>query len=134
MKTFHAIKADLASGKTTCVQVTRQYLDAIEQQKDLNAFLDVFPERALSQAESVDKKIAAGTSGSLAGMVIAVKDIICIKNARVSCGSRILKDFVSLYDATVIRKLQEADALLIGNAIWTNSQWVHRRRIRPTEE
>jgi aspartyl-tRNA(Asn)/glutamyl-tRNA(Gln) amidotransferase subunit A len=114
MKTFDAIKADLASGAATCVQVTRQYLDAIERQKDLNAFLAVFPERTLSQAELIDKKIAAGTSGPLAGMVIAVKDVICMKNERVSCGSKIPKNFISLYDATVIRKLQDADALLIG--------------------
>ena len=114
MKTFNTIKADLACGKTTCVQVTRQYLDAIERQKDLNAFLAVFPEQALSQAELIDKKIAAGTSGGLAGMVIAVKDVICIQNARVTCGSKILKNFISLYDATVIRKLRDADALLIG--------------------
>ena len=114
MKTFDAIKADLASGTTTCVQVTRQYLDAIERQKDLNAFLDVFPEQALLRAESIDKKIGTGTSGPLAGMVIAIKDLICMQNARVSCGSKILKDFISLYDATVIRRLQEADAILIG--------------------
>lgn len=72
MKTFDAIKADLASGTTTCVQVTRQYLDAIERQKDLNAFLDVFPEQALLRAESIDKKIGTGTSGPLAGMVLSL--------------------------------------------------------------
>jgi aspartyl-tRNA(Asn)/glutamyl-tRNA(Gln) amidotransferase subunit A len=62
----------------------------------------------------IDKKIAAGTAGPLAGMVIAVKDVICMQNERVSCGSKILKNFISLYDATVIRRLQDADALLIG--------------------
>jgi aspartyl-tRNA(Asn)/glutamyl-tRNA(Gln) amidotransferase subunit A len=114
MKTFDAIRTDLASGRTTCVRTAEQYLDAIERQKELNAFLAVFPEQTLAQAALIDRKLQSDAAGPLAGMVVAVKDVICMQDAKVTCGSKILKDFISLYDATVIRKLKEADALCIG--------------------
>lgn len=112
--TFNETRALLRAGGTTCVSVVQGYLDAIAQNNRLNAFLSVFNERALDRAREVDRKIAAGTAGPLAGMVVAVKDVLCIKGERVTCASKILKDFVSLYDATVIARLLAADAVLIG--------------------
>jgi aspartyl-tRNA(Asn)/glutamyl-tRNA(Gln) amidotransferase subunit A len=90
------------------------YLEAIQKGKRLNAFLSVFQEKAVEHARRVDDKIRAGTAGPLAGMVVAVKDVLCIKGERVTCGSKILKDFVSLYDATAVGRLLADDAVLIG--------------------
>ena len=55
-----------------------------------------------------------GTAGALAGMVVSIKDLICVKDERVTCGSKILENFVSLYDATVVERLCKADAVIIG--------------------
>jgi aspartyl-tRNA(Asn)/glutamyl-tRNA(Gln) amidotransferase subunit A len=89
-------------------------LQVIEKGKRLNAFLSVFNQKAVEQARAVDKKIAEGRAGELAGMVVAIKDVICVKDERVTCGSRILMNFVAPYDATVVRKLLAEDAVLIG--------------------
>ena len=64
----------------------------IEEKKRLNAFLSVFNEKALEQARAVDKKLAAGKAGRLAGMVVAIKDVLCLKDERTTCGSRILEN------------------------------------------
>ncbi|MEX2116430.1 MAG: Asp-tRNA(Asn)/Glu-tRNA(Gln) amidotransferase subunit GatA [Bacteroidota bacterium] len=114
MKTFETIRADLASGSTSCEAVTSEYLGAIKRGSQYNAFLSVFAEKALEQAREVDARRRKGTAGSLAGMVIAVKDVLCLKDEKVTCGSKILEQFVAPYDATVVRKLREADAIVIG--------------------
>ncbi|MGB9591404.1 MAG: Asp-tRNA(Asn)/Glu-tRNA(Gln) amidotransferase subunit GatA [Candidatus Kryptoniota bacterium] len=80
---------------------------------DLNIFLELYDD-CLTQAEVVDRKIKSGDAGRLAGMVIAVKDIIAIKNRKLTCGSRMLEKFVSVYDATVIERLIREDAIIIG--------------------
>ncbi|MEX1275306.1 MAG: Asp-tRNA(Asn)/Glu-tRNA(Gln) amidotransferase subunit GatA, partial [Bacteroidota bacterium] len=79
-----------------------------------NALLAVFPERAMDQARAVDKKLSAGTAGPLAGMVMTIKDVLCLAGERVTCGSKILENFVSPYDATVVARLRAADAILLG--------------------
>jgi len=111
---FHETRAALEAGEASCEGITRQYLETIEKGKRLNAFLAVFPEQALGRACAVDRKLAGGTAGRLAGMVIAVKDVLCVKNERVTCASKILKNFVSLFDATVVRRLEAEDAVIIG--------------------
>lgn len=113
-KTFKEIKKSILDGKTTLKNEVKNYLDNIKNQSDLNAFLQVYESEALEQAEIIDNKIKEGTAGKLAGLVIAIKDVICIKDKIVTCGSKILENFVSLYDATVIKKLKENDALIIG--------------------
>ena len=76
--------------------------------------MSVFPEESLTRSREIDKRIALGNAGPLAGMVIAVKDVLCMKGKKVTCGSRILEEFESAYDATVVQRLQNADAVLIG--------------------
>ena len=112
--TFESTRAALLRGSTTAEAVTAGYLAAIEKGKHLNAFLSLFHDRALARAREIDAKIAGGHAGKLAGMVVAVKDVICMKGERVTCGSRILQNFVSPYDATVIGRLLSEDAILIG--------------------
>ena len=114
MKSFDVLKTELAEGTTTCENITKDYLRIIEEKKHLNALLAVFPDKALEQAKSVDKKLRDGNAGALAGMVVTIKDLICVKDERVTCGSKILENFVSLYDATVVQRLQNADAVIIG--------------------
>ena len=114
MRTYDSIASDLSAGKTSCETITQEYLRAIEEGGELNAFLAVFPDHALDQARAVDRKLASGSAGSLAGMVVAIKDVICVKDQKVTCGSKILQNFVSLYDATAVVRLREADAIIIG--------------------
>jgi aspartyl-tRNA(Asn)/glutamyl-tRNA(Gln) amidotransferase subunit A len=112
--TFDGTREALDAGKTTCERTAAEYLAAIDRKKHLNAFLAVFGEKAMEQARAIDRKRREGNAGPLAGMVVAVKDVICMNGERVTCGSKMLEHFTSLYDATVIERLRAADALFIG--------------------
>lgn len=114
MRTYDSILADLQAGATTCERVTGEYLAAAERGKHLNALLSVFSERSLEQARLVDKKLADGTAGPLAGMVVTIKDVLCMKGEKATCGSRTLENFIAPYDATVVARLRAADAILLG--------------------
>lgn len=109
-----AVRADLFNGRITCVALVDAYLARIAEHAHLNAFLEVFADTARAQAAVVDAKIAAGTAGSLAGMVIGLKDNICVTGQRVSASSKILEGFVSPYTSTVAQRLLDADAIIIG--------------------
>lgn len=80
----------------------------------VRAFLKIFEEEALVQAEQADKKIAKGEKGILLGIPISIKDNICIRGYPTTCGSKILENFIAPYDATVIKKLKEEGAIFIG--------------------
>ncbi len=112
--TYGQTRAALRSGRMTAEEVVASYLDTAARNSSLNAFLRVFDESARAQARAVDGKLASGHAGPLAGMVLAIKDNICIRGDRVTCASKILENYTSLYDATVIERLQEADAVVIG--------------------
>ncbi len=112
-KTFADIQQELKNGNSV-VSITKSYLERIREASDLNAFLEVFEQSALQQAEKVDQKIADGNAGSLAGMVIGLKDNICLKDHKVSASSKILEGFTSLYSATVVERLMKEDAIIIG--------------------
>lgn len=108
------IQADLQQGKITCRQLVSFYLTRIRDNEHLNAFLEVFEEDALQQADAVDQRIQKGEFGKLAGMVIGLKDVICYKGHQVSASSKILKGFESLYNATATERLLAEDAIIIG--------------------
>ncbi len=112
--TLSQISSDLKAGTTSVKTLVTEYLDRIEKNKDLNAFLEVFSEEALEQAAKVDAKISAGSAGRLAGMVIGLKDNICYANHRVGASSRILNGFDSLFSATAVERLLAEDAIIIG--------------------
>ena len=95
-------------------RVTAGFLDAIAAGARLNAFLEVFRDQAMEQARDVDRKLAAGSAGPLAGMVVAIKDALCMEGVKTTCASKILANFVSPYDATAVARLRAADAVLIG--------------------
>ncbi len=91
------------------------YKEIKEKDGFIGAFLSLFEEEAFAQAERVDEKIARReTLPPLAGIPFAIKDNICLEGFRTTCASRILKDFVSPYDATVIRRLRENEAIFLG--------------------
>ncbi len=113
-KTFGEIKKEINAGTLDCHKLVSSYLKRIEENKHLNAFLEVFGDEALHQAQEVDDKIRKGKAGRLAGMVIGLKDNICYKGHRVSVSSKILEGFVSLYHSTVVERLLAEDAIIIG--------------------
>jgi len=96
------------------VGITQAALQAAEAQKDLNAFLELFPESALEHAARVDARMKSGNAGPLAGMVISIKDNLCYKDHKVSASSKILEGFTSLYTATSLERLLAADAVILG--------------------
>lgn len=108
--------AELRQGSATAVDVTSAYLDRIQRfDARLGAFLRVNQDDALAQAESVDRRRSAGQSiGPLGGLPVAIKDVLCTKDEPTTCGSRMLQDFRPPYDATVVARLKQADAVLIG--------------------
>ncbi|MET0394465.1 MAG: Asp-tRNA(Asn)/Glu-tRNA(Gln) amidotransferase subunit GatA [Chitinophagaceae bacterium] len=105
----------LQEGSTTCVQAVGHYLQRITDAVRLNAFLEVHAEEALAQARELDARRTAGSApGALHGVVIAIKDVICHKDHRLSAASLILKDFVSVYSATAVERLLAEEAIIIG--------------------
>jgi aspartyl-tRNA(Asn)/glutamyl-tRNA(Gln) amidotransferase subunit A len=111
--TFAEVSKALASGSTV-LDIVKHYLTVIDQQKELNAFIEVFQDSALEQASLVDQKRASGKAGRLAGMVIGLKDNICYKGHQVSASSNILTGFESLFSATAVQRLLDEDAIIIG--------------------
>lgn len=112
-RTIGEVKAQLSAGKTV-VSIVQDYLTEIEKQQELNAFLEVFTESVLEQAQQVDEKIKAGTAGRLAGVVIGIKDNLCYKGHKVSASSKILQGFESLFTGTAVQRLIDEDAVVIG--------------------
>jgi aspartyl-tRNA(Asn)/glutamyl-tRNA(Gln) amidotransferase subunit A len=103
-------------GETRCTALVSSFLARIEaEQPRLNAFLHVDAAGALAQAQALDERRDRGEAlPPLAGLVLAVKDVLCIQGQQVTCGSRILTGFRSLYDATVVARLRAAGAIFIG--------------------
>jgi aspartyl-tRNA(Asn)/glutamyl-tRNA(Gln) amidotransferase subunit A len=111
---FISIHNLLKQHQITYRQITEYYLDKINEGKHLNAFISIFGGRALARADEIDRKLTQSQAGKLAGLIIAVKDNINIKGEKTTCGSKILSNFVSPYDATVIQRLEAADTIFIG--------------------
>lgn len=106
----------LSENKTTCVETVQHYLEKIAAAKRLNAFVHVFADEALQQAKQLDEKRKGGKpTGKLHGVVVAIKDVICYKDHPVSAASGILKNFISLYSATVAERLLQEEAIIIGS-------------------
>ncbi|MCB0712633.1 MAG: Asp-tRNA(Asn)/Glu-tRNA(Gln) amidotransferase subunit GatA [Ignavibacteriae bacterium] len=114
MTSYRNFRTELDAGKTSCVETLAGAFHKIEEQGELNAYVTILRERAEAKAEEVDRKVKEGTAGSLAGMLVAVKDNIALKDVRLTCGSKILENFTSLYSATALERLEAADAIIVG--------------------
>ena len=117
MKTYNSleeIKTDLNKGIISCKSITQSYLDTISAKSHLNAFVEVYSDEAIAQAIEVDKKLANGTAGKLAGMVIGLKDVLCHRNHGLQASSKILNNFKSQFNGTAVAQLIAEDAIIIG--------------------
>ncbi|MHA4843676.1 Asp-tRNA(Asn)/Glu-tRNA(Gln) amidotransferase subunit GatA [Flavitalea antarctica] len=107
---------ELLNGTTTCVGTVQHFLFQAESKKHLNAFVEVYAQEALDRAAFLDQEIAGKKPfRRLHGVVIALKDVICYKDHRVTAASKILDGFTSIYSATAVTKLLEEGAIIIGN-------------------
>ena len=104
------------SGEASAVQIAERAMDAIEaSQETINAFTHVDREQAILAAQAVDARRKAGHDmGVLAGVPVAVKDVLCTKDMPTTCSSNMLRNFRPPYDATVVDKLRKADAVIVG--------------------
>jgi aspartyl-tRNA(Asn)/glutamyl-tRNA(Gln) amidotransferase subunit A len=115
----HKTVAELARGlrarEFSSVELTTHYLERMARANPrLNAFVTLCAERALEQARQADGRIAAGTAGPLTGVPLAHKDIFCTAGVLTTCSSRMLANFVSPYDATVVERLAAAGMVMLG--------------------
>ncbi len=112
--TFDTISQSLQNKETDCRSIVLKYLKQIETKAHLNAFVEVYRDLALEQAEQVDKKLQSGTAGKLAGMVVGIKDVLCLQDHESNASSKILKGFKSTYTCTAVQRLIDEDAIIIG--------------------
>lgn len=114
--TAHELHKLLLDKKTSSLEITNSIYERIEKlDKKINSYITLTKELALQKAQEVDKKISKGEKiGSLSGIPIAIKDIISTKEIKTTCGSKILSNYVPIYDSTVIEKLKKADAVILG--------------------
>ena len=110
------IRELLKTREASAVEIAHAHLASIEDKdKEVRAYLSLCPERALAQAKKVDAVIAAGGDlAPLAGVPVAVKDVILTRGTRTTCASQILENFVAPYDATAVQRLENAGAVIIG--------------------
>jgi len=104
----------IKSGELSLTENVKEFLSRINENKHLNTFNFVFEDDALKDAERIEEKIKSGKHGKLAGAVIAIKDVLSIKDKPLTCSSKILNDFTALYTATAVQKLIDENAIIIG--------------------
>lgn len=108
------IQKDLKAGSVTCAELVDYYLTNIDSKKHLNAFLEVYDKEARQKALEVDEKVKSGTAGKLAGMVVALKDVLCHTDHGLQASSNILDGFTSQFNGTAVQRLIDEDAIIIG--------------------
>ena len=114
--TIDSIRSGLLEKRFSAEELTRQALTYAETENHkTNAYLTFSPERALAAARTVDAKIANGQDpGALAGVPIAVKDVIVTRGLRTTCGSKLLANYIPPYDATAIQRIEAAGGVILG--------------------
>ncbi len=110
------LRDQIGAGRASSLDATKAVFECIDRlEPTVGAYISLFRDEALARAEDVDRRIAAGEPvGALAGLPVAVKDVLCTRSGATTCGSRLLEHFHAPYDATVIRKLHDADAVIVG--------------------
>ena len=112
---FKQISNAIKTKKTSAVEVTKHFLSRIDSlDKKINSYISL-NDKALSEAQKIDDKIQKGEKiGLLAGIPFGIKDMLCTKNLRTTAGSKILENFIPPYDSTVVKKLKNADVVILG--------------------
>jgi aspartyl-tRNA(Asn)/glutamyl-tRNA(Gln) amidotransferase subunit A len=114
-KTVAELSAAMTRGDISSVELTQSYLDRIHKANDsLNAFITVCDDTALAQAKLADKSRAQGNQNPLLGIPLAHKDIFCTSGIKTTCGSKMLHNFISPYNATVVDKFNQAGVVTLG--------------------
>ncbi len=107
--------AQLTSRQISSVELTQACLDRIDAVEDrIQSFLTLTPESALTQAEQADRMLAAGEGGPLTGIPVQIKDVMCTEGVPTTCASRMLENFVPVYNATAVEKLMAQGAVMLG--------------------
>ena len=105
----------LTSRQISSVELTQACLDRIEAVEDrVQSFLTLTPETALAQAEAADRMLAAGEGGPLTGVPVQIKDVMCTEGVPTTCASRMLENFVPVYNATAVERLLGQGAVMLG--------------------
>ena len=113
--TIHELRQKLTAGEVSSIDLTQACLERIKATNiPLNTFITICEQEALLAAEAADQRLAAGDAALLTGIPIAVKDIFNTLDVRTTCGSKILDNYISPYDATAIAKLREQGAVIVG--------------------
>ena len=114
--TVHELQEKLKNKELTITEITKAYVDRInDKEKDVQAFVTTLTDEALEQAKDVQEKIDNGEiSGEFAGIPIGIKDNMCTKGVKTTCSSKMLENFVSPYDATVVEKLNAENMIDLG--------------------
>lgn len=114
---FHSLKQlsqALQTGELTSVELTQQCINSINANKELNAFISLDEQQALKDAKHADEQIKQGKAKTLTGIPMALKDLFCTQNMPTTCGSKMLANFQAPYEATIVTKLKEQGAILVG--------------------
>lgn len=114
MTTIKNLRKQLDAKKISSVELTREFLDKINNHTELGAFNTVCEEQALSLAKQADEKIANGEFSALLGVPMAIKDNICTKDIKTTCSSKMLEDYAPPYNATVMDKLNAQGIVILG--------------------
>ncbi len=115
LRSLGELRSALADGELSAVELTETLLERIDGVgASLNAFVTVCRDDALAQAAAADRALAQGRAGPLTGLPIVHKDLFCTRGVRTTCASKILENFVSPYDATVVARLKSAGAITLG--------------------
>jgi aspartyl-tRNA(Asn)/glutamyl-tRNA(Gln) amidotransferase subunit A len=114
-RTLAQLGSDLRARRLSATELTHHYLGRIERfGPKLNAFITVTGEQALAQALVADRRLASGEAGPLTGIPLAHKDIFCTAGVKTTCASKMLDNFVSPYDATIVERLATAGVVMLG--------------------
>jgi aspartyl-tRNA(Asn)/glutamyl-tRNA(Gln) amidotransferase subunit A len=114
-KTLAQLSQSLHAKEVSSVELTQYFLDRISKfDGKLNSYITVTPERALEQARAADQRLQNGSASFLTGIPLAQKDIFCTLGVKTSCGSKMLDNFISPYNATTVEKLDSAGMVMLG--------------------